>query len=153
MPAYPPIEELLPHRGAMRLVDSVFSANEDSIVVEATVAGAAWYLDEHGAMPAWIGIELMAQAIAAHAGLSGRRRGLPPKRGVLLGTRAFRSRAASVPSGTQLRIEARVALADESGFGSFDCTITDSAARELARATLKVYEPEDFEAFMNEQAR
>jgi len=153
MAAYPPIEELLPHRGTMRLVDSVVSANDDSIVVEATVAEAAWYLDERGAMPAWIGIELMAQAIAAHASLAGRLRGLPPKRGVLLGARAFRSRVAAVPAGTRLLVGARLALADESGFSSFDCTITDSGSRELASATLKVYAPADFEAFMKEQAR
>ena len=148
----PPIEEILPHRHGMLLVERIVSWDAARATVSASPSAAGWYA-EAGGMPSRIGIELMAQAIAAHASLAGRLRGLPPKRGVLLGARAFRSRVAAVPAGTRLLVGARLALADESGFSSFDCTITDSGSRELASATLKVYAPADFEAFMKEQAR
>ena len=146
MAGFPPIEELLPHRGAMLFIDSVVSGDENSIVVAATVPEAAWYLDEQGGMPAWIGIELMAQAIAAHTGLQGR------LRGVLLGTRAYHSRVASLRPGTRLLVAARITYMDEGGFGAFDCTIENQISEELASATLKVFEPEDFAAFMAQQA-
>jgi predicted hotdog family 3-hydroxylacyl-ACP dehydratase len=149
--AFPPIEELLPHRGAMLLLDSVLSADERCIVAEASVREAAWYLDERGGMPAWIGIELMAQAIAAHAGLRGRMNGKPPKRGVLLGCRAYRARMSRAAPGTVLKVSAKMTLVDESGFGAYDCMIEHGAA-EFAAATLKVFVPDDFEAFMREQA-
>ena len=149
--AFPPIEELLPHRGAMLLLDRVLSGDESAIVAEATVPAAAWYLDEQGGMPAWIGIELMAQAIAAHAALRGRLKGKPPRRGVLLGTRAFRARVSSLRPDTLLQVFARAAQTDESGFSAFDCTIRNNRSEELASATLKVFEPEDFEAFMREE--
>jgi predicted hotdog family 3-hydroxylacyl-ACP dehydratase len=152
MAGFPPIEELLPHRGAMLFVDSVVSGDENSIVVAATVPEAAWYLDERGGMPAWIGIELMAQAIAAHTGLQGRLRGVPPKRGVLLGTRAYHSRLASLRPGTRLLVAARITYMDEGGFGAFDCTIKNQMSEELASATLKVFEPGDFAAFIAAQA-
>ena len=149
MATFPPIEELLPHRGAMLLLDSVISGDESSIVAEAAVPGTAWYLDEHGGMPVWIGIELMAQAIAAHTGLQGRLRGRPPKRGVLLGSRAYRASVPRIPAGTLLTVSARMADSDESGFGAFDCTIRNASAK-VASATLKVFVPDDFEAFMRQ---
>jgi predicted hotdog family 3-hydroxylacyl-ACP dehydratase len=149
--AFPPMEELLPHRGSMLLLDRVFSENEKSIVAGTTVPEAAWYLDEQGGMPAWIGIELMAQAIAAHAGLRGRMNGKAPKRGVLLGCRAYRARMSRATPGTLLKVSAKMTLVDESGLRAYDCTIEDGAA-QFAAATLKVFEPEDFEAFMRQQA-
>jgi predicted hotdog family 3-hydroxylacyl-ACP dehydratase len=115
------------------------------------VQSAGWYLDERGYMPAWIGIELMAQAVAAHAGLRGWLAGKPPKPGVLLGSRLYRVGASRVAAGTLLRITARVSYADESGFGAYDCAIRDGSA-ELATATLKVYEPDDAEAFFRTMA-
>ena len=41
----------------------------------------------------------------------------------------------------------RLSYRDESGFGAYECTIADHRT-ELASATLKVYEPPDFEAFL-----
>jgi predicted hotdog family 3-hydroxylacyl-ACP dehydratase len=151
MEAFPAIEELLPHRGAMLLLDSVLSGDESSIVARATVPEAAWYLDDQGGMPAWIGIEVMAQAIAAHASLQGRVKGRPPKRGVLLGCRAYRARMSRVAAGSLLQVSAKMTFVDESGLRAYDCAI-ESRSAELASATLKVFEPEDFEAFMREQA-
>jgi predicted hotdog family 3-hydroxylacyl-ACP dehydratase len=149
--AFPPIEELLPHRGAMLLLDRVFSENEESIVAETTVPETAWYLDEQGGMPAWIGIELMAQAIAAHAALRGRRKGEPPRRGVLLGCRAYRASAPRAAAGARLNVFAKASVVDESGLGAYECRIELGAA-EFATATLKVFEPEDFDAFMKASA-
>ena len=151
MQAFPPIEELLAHRGAMLLLDSVLSGDESSIVAEAAVPEAAWYLDEHGGMPAWIGIELMAQAIAAHAALQGRLKNRPPRRGVLLGCRAYRASLPRAAAGALLKVSARVAFVDESGLGAYDCNIECNSA-QFAAATLKVFEPEDFEAFMRQAA-
>jgi predicted hotdog family 3-hydroxylacyl-ACP dehydratase len=144
---FPPIDDLIPHRGVMRLLDGVSAADATSIEALATVPAEAWYLDERGAMPAWIGIELMAQAIAALAGLEGRRQGRPPRPGVLLGTRAYRAKAGSFPRGERLRISVRLSDADESGFGAYACEIR-GAAGPLAEATLKVFAPPDFAAFI-----
>ena len=63
-PEFPLVEELLPHRGTMLLVDRVCDFSDDSALVEFTPRADGWYADESGAMSAWIGIELMAQAIA-----------------------------------------------------------------------------------------
>jgi predicted hotdog family 3-hydroxylacyl-ACP dehydratase len=148
VPDLPPIEALVPHRGAMLWLERLVAADEVTVEAEARVRREAWYAEDDGAMPGWIGIELMAQAIAAHAGLRGLRSGGLPKPGVLLGCRAYRVGAPRFAAGTLLRVAARMSFADESGFGAYDCVISDSGG-ELAAATLKVYEPADFGAFLD----
>ena len=142
----PPIEEVLPHRGIMLLVERVVAWDAEHAAVAATPRGDAWYA-ERGAMPSWIGIELMAQAIAAHVGLVARSRGQPPKRGVLLGTRLFRASETRFAAGVELHITARVTYRDESGLASYD-TIIERGGAEIATANVTVYEPPDFEAFL-----
>ena len=130
----------------MLLIDRVLAWDAEHAAVAATPRGDAWYA-ERGAMPSWIGIELMAQAIAAHVGLVARSRGQPPKRGVLLGTRHFRSSKTRFPAGAALVVTARVVYRDESGLGSYDASIALDGA-EIATANVTVYEPADFEAFL-----
>lgn len=145
-PDLPPIEELLPHRGGMLLVDRVVAWKEGWVVVRAAPRRSTWYAEERG-MPSWIGIELIAQAVGAHVGLISRSRGEPPKKGVLLGTRSYRSTLAWFPFGAPLTIEALLTFRDDSGLGSFDGSIALEGA-EVAKASLTVYEPEDFDAFL-----
>jgi predicted hotdog family 3-hydroxylacyl-ACP dehydratase len=145
--ALPPIEAVVPHRGAMLWLERLVSGDERGVEAEARVGAGAWYLDEAGAMPAWLGIELMAQALAAHVGLRAWASGQPARPGVLLGCRAYRSRAARFPRGETLRVTALRSFSDESGFAAYDCAIA-GAGGEIAAATLKAYEPPDFAAFL-----
>jgi predicted hotdog family 3-hydroxylacyl-ACP dehydratase len=144
---FPPIEELIPHRGAMLWIECLVSASEESVEAEARVPADAWYVDGEGGMPAWLGIELMAQTISAHVGWNSRLAGKPLKPGVLLGCRAYRASAPVFPRAAALRISARLSYKDESGFAAYDCSIR-SAGALAASATLKVYEPADFDAFV-----
>ncbi|MFN2644711.1 MAG: beta-hydroxyacyl-ACP dehydratase [Burkholderiales bacterium] len=146
----PPVEEILPHRGGMLLIERVLGWDAEHAAVAATPRGDAWYA-ERGAMPSWIGIELMAQAIAAHVGLVARTRGEPPRRGVLLGTRQFRSSETHFAAGVQLHVMARVSYRDESGLASYDAII-ERAGTQIATANVTVYEPPDFEAFLTRSA-
>lgn len=148
--ALPPIENLIAHRGNMLLLDRVVDADDESCRTEYTPRADAWYADASGNMPAWIGLELMAQTIAAYIGVHKQTTGQPPKQGVLLGTRSYKSEVPFHAAGTCLCMEARVSFRDESGLGAFECRITRAGKQEevLATAMLKVYEPEDFDAFM-----
>jgi predicted hotdog family 3-hydroxylacyl-ACP dehydratase len=143
----PRIEELVPHRGTALLLDRLLEFQEECAIAEYTPRADAWYRDDCGDMPGWFGIELMAQAVAAHAAMKKRRVGLPPKLGVLLGTRSYESRVKSFASGSALRVHAREAFRDVSGLAGYDCAI-EANGETIATATLKVYEPEDFESFM-----
>ena len=151
MSIFPPIEELLPHRGNMLLLSRVLAADDESAACEAVPDADAWYADADGLMPAWIGIELMAQTIAAHVALIARRAGKPPRPGVLLGTRAYRAGVERFAAGKPLEVMARVTYRDASGLGAYDCTLVDSSGTELATAAITVYEPADFAKFIDGQ--
>lgn len=143
----PSIEEIVSHRGTMLLLDRVVAFDAECATAEYVPRSDAWYADNNGDMPAWIGIELMAQAIAAHVGLLKHSEGSPAKQGALLGTRRYQSAEPAFAAGKVLRIDARLIFRDASGLGAYDCRIA-RAGEELASATLKVFEPDDFQTLL-----
>lgn len=143
-----PIEACIPHRGAMRLVERILAHDDESIVVEANVPFDGLFVERAGT-PAWVGIEYMAQAIAAWAGARARERGDEPKLGFLLGTRRYACTCSHFIAGSVLRIEARREIMGDNGLGVFDCRILCDG-EELARALLSVFEPADATAFLQE---
>ena len=80
------VEDVLPHRPPMMLLDEIVSVDEEdrSLVARATIR-KEWSEN-------WAAIELMAQAAAALAGVSDRISGstLPARIGFLLGTRRMK---------------------------------------------------------------
>ena len=143
-----PIEAIIPHRGTMLLIDAVDTFSEESLSARATVRADAWYADADGAMPAWIGIELMAQAIAAHVGLLARREGGSARPGVLLGARRYEARQAAFAGGARLRIDASELLRAAQGHGAYECAICSDDGTRLADAVIKVFQPADFQSFI-----
>ncbi|KVD83103.1 beta-hydroxyacyl-ACP dehydratase [Burkholderia stagnalis] len=139
--------DVLPHRGTMLMLDAIERCTETAIDVRATARPDAWYVAGDGAMPAWIGIELMAQAIAAHVGLLARRAGGRARPGVLLGTSGYKMHRPAFDAGATLRIAAQELLRSEAGHGAYECTIHigDTCCAE---AVVKVYQPDDFQTFI-----
>ena len=132
---------LVPHQPPMRLIDAVLEAGSEHCTALARVDPQAWYADPDGAMPAWFGLELMAQAIAAYGGLHKRAQGGEPRTGYLLGTRAYTCSRPSFPPGCELRIHAKLKYLDDSGLSAFACAITLDG-EEVASAILKTFEGE-----------
>jgi predicted hotdog family 3-hydroxylacyl-ACP dehydratase len=72
------ISRLIPHSGAMCLLDGVLEWDKDRIrCVSRSHRDAANPLRVDGCLPAVCGIEYAAQAMAVHGGLSGGSRGRP----------------------------------------------------------------------------
>ncbi len=143
------IEAVVPHRGRMLLVNRLLARDEDSVVVGAVVAADNPFAEDQG-VPAWIGIEYMAQAISAWAGCRGLARGEPARIGFLLGTRRYQGSASHFAIGAQLRIEARRELFGDNGMGMFSCRILEGES-ELAHAQVSVFEPPDPTTFLEEK--
>ena len=143
-----PIEAIIPHRGSMLLIDAVDRFDEEALSAHATVDAHAWYADADGAMPAWIGIELMAQAIAAHVALLAMRGGGCARPGVLLGSRSYKAmQPAFASGGAPLLIRATELLRSEAGHGAYECTIRHGDL-DCAEAVIKVFQPPDFQSFI-----
>ena len=58
-----------------------------------------------GQAPVWLGIELLAQTIAAHGGLLAQAAGRPPRAGLFLGSRRLHLAVDRLPTGCVLRTE------------------------------------------------
>ncbi len=145
----PPIEELLPHRGIMLMLDRAIDFENDSTITEYSPRKGAWYCDDADNMPAWIGIELMAQSAAVHINLKKRSANAPAKHGALLGTSKYHATVPSFTCGVKLRIHVSMTYHDVSGLGAYDCRIFyNDKEQPVATAVLKVYEPEDFLEFL-----
>jgi predicted hotdog family 3-hydroxylacyl-ACP dehydratase len=145
--AQQPIEAIIPHRGSMLLIDAVDTFDNETLNARASVDPHAWYADADGAMPAWIGIELMAQAIAAHVALLAMRGGGRARPGVLLGSRSYKALQPTFASGARLSIRAVELLRSEEGHGAYECTI-HHADLCCAEAVIKVFQPPDFQTFI-----
>ncbi|MBS1197765.1 MAG: beta-hydroxyacyl-(acyl-carrier-protein) dehydratase FabA/FabZ [Proteobacteria bacterium] len=146
-PPSPPITEILPHRGTMLFIDTVSQYSSTAATCTYQPQADAWYANEEGNMPAWMGIEIMAQAIAAHVCMDSIARGEVPKMGALLGTRSYQSSVVAFVAGTPLSIEALLEFRDDNGLGAYECCI-EADGRKIANATLKVFEPKDFDQFI-----
>jgi predicted hotdog family 3-hydroxylacyl-ACP dehydratase len=144
---FPPIDTILPHRGTMLLIDGVSACSDVALTAHAAVRGGAWYADGNGAMPAWIGIELMAQTVAAHIALLAMRAGGHARPGVLLGTRSYKAHVSAFARDAQLTIGAHEVLRSEEGHSAYECTIDHDGAR-CAEAVIKVFQPGDFQTFI-----
>lgn len=146
-----PLAELLPHAGDMILIDEVLSFDEEQIHTRLTVTPNGLLNDTNGNMPAWVGIELMAQSVAAYAGCQARTQGQPVALGFLLGSRKFECNVEQFPAGSELHIHALRTLQDDNGMGVFECRLTGPAIEAFAR--LSVYCPPNSDHYLNEGAR
>jgi len=142
------IQSLVPHSGAMSLLGHLLAADSETLSAAVEINALSMFC-EGGVVGAWVGVEYMAQAVAAHAGYCARLRGEPVRVGFLLGTRRYACSVAAFAVGTVLHIHVERALQGENGLGAFDCRIVDAGSgAELATATITVYQPNDVEQFL-----
>jgi predicted hotdog family 3-hydroxylacyl-ACP dehydratase len=132
-----PIGELVPHGPEMTLIERLTEYSPRRSVATVAITPRSRFVDGDG-VPAWVGIEYMAQTIAAHAGYEGRLRGQPPAIGFLLGTRAYRSDLGVFPLGVTLTISVEPLVTDGK-LGAFQCAIATD--RVVATAVVNTYQP------------
>jgi predicted hotdog family 3-hydroxylacyl-ACP dehydratase len=139
--------ELLPHSGAMMLLDRIIEVGDEHLRAAACVR-AQCPLSRPGdtGLPAFAGLEFMAQAAAAWAGYRELAAGRSVRPGLLLGTRRFDSSQPWLSEGLALDIHIERMLEDESGIGAFDCRIEAPGLRQQAR--IKAVMPRSMEEFM-----
>lgn len=143
----PPIRELVPHSGPMSLLDCVIAVEGERLSAEVVVPADGLF-SQDGGVGAWVGIEYMAQAVAAWAGCQAREQGQAPRIGLLLGTRRYRCSVPRFAAGQRLQIDIERGYQADNGLGQFECRIHADGV-ELASATLTVFGPEDPTAFLN----
>ncbi len=142
-----PIDALVPHARPMLLLDSMLEADETHNRCTVTIGPDTMFLEE-GGVPAYVGIEYMAQAVAAHGGYLAHLAGEPVRIGFLLGTPRFVTHCEAFPLGSVLEIEAHLEWGDDELL-RFGCRIRDmDTGRLLQEAGLNVFQPRDLDTYL-----
>jgi predicted hotdog family 3-hydroxylacyl-ACP dehydratase len=134
---YTNIADLIPHTGQMIFLDRVISFDPSSLSAELVVRDDC-LLGDSKTVPSWTGIEYMAQAIAAYAGIQSKQAGEPIKLGFLLGTRRYLTNISCFNVGTRLTITVTKIIQDDK-LSVFDCKIYGEDI-EIS-ANLNVFQP------------
>lgn len=134
------ISTLVPHDKPMLLLDSVLEADENTMKTCVAIRDDSLFC-KNGIVGAWVGIEYMAQSVAAHAGFLAKKQGRPVKIGYLLGSRHYQCHVSEFNVGDTLEItaERQYEMIDE-GLGSYLCTILHQG-NQIASAVCTVYQP------------
>ena len=122
----------------MVLLDRVVEFQEDALIAELVVRNDG-LLGTEKEVPAWAGIEYMAQAIGAYVGIKSKLAGQPITLGYLLGTRRYVSNVAGIAVGSVLSVHIKKIIQDDK-LGVFDCKISGNGI-EIS-ANLNVYQPQ-----------
>lgn len=146
---FPPVSELVPHEGPLRLIDEVLASDDEHIVAVAIVRDDGPFHVAGRGVPGYLGFEYMAQTISAQDGLERRKIGQKPQLGFLLGSRRYAVATDWFQAGERLEVTARAVL-NEGELRAFACTIAGRGNPSLATALVNVYRPEDPVAFVRD---
>lgn len=136
-----PAAEFVMHRDSMLLLDTLIESGEDGAICEWQVREDDYFVEQALGVPAYVGVEFMAQCVAVYAGVRARIAGFGPPLGFLLGARHFKSSVSHYQIGERYRATCQELIRDDSGMGSYDCTILLGDER-VAEARLAVLEKE-----------
>jgi predicted hotdog family 3-hydroxylacyl-ACP dehydratase len=131
------IEIYVPHRGAMLLLGRLLHVDGTHAVAQVVVPFDGLFV-RHGHVGAWVGMEYMAQTVAAWSGRNATQ-GATPRMGYLLSCRRFEARCAQFSCGAVLHVEAHLELMGDNGMGLFNGHIFHQGEL-LASARLSVFE-------------
>lgn len=142
-------ESVVPHTGTMVLLDQIDYWNEQELQASVTVRADAPFADERG-IPAWVGIELMAQSIGAFGGCRARHNGKPVKIGFLVGSRRYTCSQSYFPIDAQLEVQVKEIIHGDNGLCVFECTLRGIGDHTniSASANINVFQPDDPEKFL-----
>lgn len=134
------LDDFIPHRGPLRLVDALGEVGQDEAVVHARVR-SDWPLVEDGKADPLVLIEVVAQAAAVLAGWRKRHQERQGGRGWLVGVRRTELACADLPVGTPLTVRVRVDYQLQE-YAVFQGQV-DSGGRSLATVEVQTFKPDD----------
>ena len=137
------LEKILPHKKPMVLIDDVlgYSLDEGWLKSSVTIRENSIFYDKKlEGISSVVGIEFMAQTIAAYAFLK-RGKG-EPQIGFLLGTRLYNNKLKVFKKNQRLEILVKQIFFNED-IVSFECFIYNEKEEEISSATVNVYQNEN----------
>ncbi|MDD9173335.1 3-hydroxydecanoyl-ACP dehydratase [Aliivibrio finisterrensis] len=140
MSRIPDLIDLLPHDMPLALVDELIDVQELSIHCRVTISDKNIFFNhETKTLPAWVGIEFMAQSVAGWSGYHAWKKGNKSPIGFLLGSRKYQAECSEFQQGDTLDIFAEQVL-ENNGMAVFSCYI-ESNGQQVASSQLNVFVP------------
>jgi predicted hotdog family 3-hydroxylacyl-ACP dehydratase len=135
------LEEYLPHRAGMKLVERVVQADENGAVTE-SVAGPRWPLVEKGHVSSLVAVELAAQSASLCVGMRAKQKdpATDGGRGWLVGIKEARFAAQSIPVGSCITTRVSIEFSYENYTGIR--SVADADGRWIADVQLQVMQSE-----------
>ena len=137
------IEQLIPHRLPMRLVETVASVGEESIVASAVVRDS-WPTASDGRARTLVLVELIAQTAAVLQGWRERHEDKGAIGGLLVGIPAAKPRAPFIAVGTQLVCTVRISHGAQN-YLAFEGQVEDAAGVVWLTGAIQAYRPDNLE--------
>lgn len=136
------VAPMLPHSGEIVMLDKIIDFGEDFLIAETQITEDC-LLVKNGELPTYMAAEIMAQGIAAWAGCKSMQAGVPIGLGYWIGSRKLKFHAPFVTLGHRFQIRIQLSIEDATGFGVFDCTMTDLDSEQLLiEGALNVFRPQ-----------
>lgn len=137
----------------MVLLDSLYSYDAHSAVCQVKISQQSPFFDAQlDGVPSYIGVEYMAQTIAAYAGAKALSSQGEVRIGFLLGSRKYQCHTELFAKGQTLNVAVQQLMQDESGLSVFDCRILH-AGTLLASAKINVFQPIDADRYIRHQMK
>lgn len=142
------VVDVIPHAKPMSLLDEIVNYDGAELEAGLTIREDSIFFDGK-AVPAWVGIEYMGQAVAAFAGVGARVKNKPIKIGFLVSSRRYKSNCSGFPLGAYLRVKAKPITDNETGLRVFECSI--SGENISVSTNLNVFIPDDVDNFLENE--
>ncbi|MCL1050031.1 hotdog family protein [Shewanella abyssi] len=144
------VEQFIPHRQPMVLISNLLEYETDNLLTQTKISVTSPYFDDKlQGVPNYVGIEYMAQSIAALAGVEAHLREDIIRVGFLLGTRKLKMHIPHFKAGETYQTKVTRLYQEESGLAVFDCKIMHHQ-RVVAEANVNVFQPQDTSAYIAE---
>jgi predicted hotdog family 3-hydroxylacyl-ACP dehydratase len=139
----------IPHRPPMVLIDTIHDFADDRVTTTTHITPQApFFRQEENGVPAWVGLEYMAQTAAVWIGLDDERCGREVEPAFLVSSRQFTASVPVFPAGETLYTQVQVHLVEQF-IVVFNGRITNAEGELRAEALFTAYRPEDVRAYLS----
>lgn len=134
------VRPFVPHDGAMCLLDTLLDYDADGATVEVTPRDSDLFVED-GAIPAWVGLEWMAQGVAAWAGAWAHVDGAPPPPGFLIASRRYHAYVDNFALDEPVHVQVTREFVADNGVRTFTGMLSTVAGQCLAEGRLSIFQP------------
>ncbi len=145
-PLFSSVDELLPHEGRIVLITGIVEWGDNWLEAVVDHRQPSMFKGEDDSVPAWVGLEYMAQAIGALIGIRAKQAGEPIRIGFLMGTQKYETTVPYFAKDSVLTIRVVEIFSDNNNLALFDCNIISGDV--VASAQIKAMRPDNPESIL-----